>query len=146
MKIFGILGLIAAMALGFFALTMDVSVPTGTGGAYGFSERVNNLGLMQDRQNYLIIAAVFGLAGLVFIGFSLSVGGKNEHVYKAHQELAQKAEYKGKNNEAIDHYQDALYHLENDYKNMRGSTEASRHRLVEKLKAKVEELKMKQFG
>lgn len=49
----GIIGLVAALA-------MDTSVSTGLG-------RVNNLGLMQDQQNYIIITSVIILGGLVMM-------------------------------------------------------------------------------
>jgi hypothetical protein len=55
----GVIGLIAAM-------NMDVSVFTGTG-------RVNNLGLMSERQNYTIVAGLGVLAGLIMVIF----GGKS---------------------------------------------------------------------
>ncbi|WP_244176310.1 hypothetical protein [Pseudomonas grimontii] len=49
-----------------FALSMDVSVPTGAGG------RVNNLGLMADRQIHTIVGGVIALAGLLMV----LLGGK----------------------------------------------------------------------
>lgn len=42
------------------AMAMDVSVPSGMG-------RVNNLGLMADRQNYLIVGGVVLIAGLLIL-------------------------------------------------------------------------------
>jgi len=44
-----------------FALNMDVSVSTGSGG------RVNNLGLMADRQIHTILGGIIALAGLLMI-------------------------------------------------------------------------------
>ena len=43
---------------------------------------------------------------------------KEEHKFLEYKELAKKAEFKGQIDQAIDHYMDSLYHLENDYKNL----------------------------
>lgn len=65
MKGFGIfLAIIGAVAM-IAALAMDVSVSSGIG-------RVNNMGLMADRQNYIIIGGILLLAGLLL----LVMGGK----------------------------------------------------------------------
>jgi len=59
MRAFGVvLLLLGAIGLGF-ALLMDTSVAVD-----GF-RRVNNLGLMNDKQNYIIISAVVLFAGLL---------------------------------------------------------------------------------
>ncbi|HDR2338884.1 TPA: hypothetical protein QCH56_004141 [Enterobacter roggenkampii] len=50
---------LGGVALGVFALLMDVSVPVGDG------SRVNNIGLMAERQNYLIVAAVLFIGGIL---------------------------------------------------------------------------------
>lgn len=58
------LGSILAVVGGVFAvwaLNMDVSVPSGP---YGFG-RVNNMGLMADRQNYLMLSIGAIIAGVV---------------------------------------------------------------------------------
>lgn len=68
-------------------------------------------------------------------------GGAEKHRYKAKLEQAKLAAYKGNNAAAIDYYMEALYFLENDYKNMKGDFETKRTGLVAELKAKVEELK-----
>lgn len=57
---FGILVLVLGVLAVFGALVMDVSVSSGVG-------RVNNLGLMADRQNYTIIGSVMLLAGLLMV-------------------------------------------------------------------------------
>lgn len=62
----GIIGLLAA-------LRMDTSVPTGMG-------RVNNIGLLNDQQNYILITSVMILAGLVMLAMSSresAEGGRN---------------------------------------------------------------------
>lgn len=67
MKGFGTFALIVGVCWLIFALSMDVSVATGVGG------RVNNIGLMGDRQIHTIIGSVLTLAGLLMI----LLGGKS---------------------------------------------------------------------
>lgn len=67
MKGFGVFVLIAGTCWLVFALSMDVSVETGAGG------RVNNLGLMADRQVHAIVGGMMALAGLLMTLF----GGKS---------------------------------------------------------------------
>ena len=66
MKGFGTFALIIGICWVVFALSMDVSVATGTGG------RVNNLGLMADRQIHTIVGGMIVLAGLLMV----LLGGK----------------------------------------------------------------------
>lgn len=65
------------------------------------------------------------------------------HRYKIHEEQGKKEEYKENFEKAIGHYQDALYHLENDYKGLKSSENKSRQQLIGYLKSKVEKLKEK---
>ncbi|WP_050482886.1 hypothetical protein [Pseudomonas mandelii] len=66
MKGFGTFALIVGICWLVFALSMDVSVATGAGG------RVNNLGLMADRQVHTIVGGMITLAGLLMV----LLGGK----------------------------------------------------------------------
>ncbi|WP_256736594.1 hypothetical protein [Pseudomonas gingeri] len=66
MKGLGTFALIAGTCWLVFALGMDVSVPSGSGG------RVNNLGLMADRQVNTIVGGMIALAGLLMV----LLGGK----------------------------------------------------------------------
>jgi len=66
MKGFGTFALIVGICWLVFALSMDVSVVTGAGG------RVNNLGLMADRQVHTIVGGMITLAGLLMV----LLGGK----------------------------------------------------------------------
>lgn len=68
---------------------------------------------------------------------------KEAHIFASHQELARKAEYKGQFEQAIDHYQDALYHLENDYQNLTTKDNLNRLSLIQVLKEKVQDLRGK---
>lgn len=61
MKGFGTLALIVGVSWLIFALSIDVSVPTGAGG------RVNNLGLMADRQVHTIVGGLLAVAGLLMV-------------------------------------------------------------------------------
>jgi hypothetical protein len=65
---FGVCVLVAGLLLLVGAMSMDVSVSTGMG-------RVNNLGLMSERQNFTIVGGMIALAGLLM----LLLGGKKEH-------------------------------------------------------------------
>lgn len=68
MKEFGWLLLIGGIAFGIYALNMDTSVAVDYNGYdFGLPERVNNLGLMNDRQNYLIVSATASVIGLILI-------------------------------------------------------------------------------
>ena len=67
MKGFGTFALIVGICWVVFALSMDVSVATGMG-------RVNNLGLMADRQVHAIVGGMIALAGLVM----MLLGGKGQ--------------------------------------------------------------------
>ncbi len=58
MRGFGILAIVAGALVVIAAMMMDVSVPSGLG-------RVNNLGLMAERQNYTIIGGILLLAGIL---------------------------------------------------------------------------------
>ncbi|AZD67603.1 hypothetical protein SAMN04489802_2809 [Pseudomonas chlororaphis] len=58
MRGFGVLAVVIGILVMLGAMVMDVSVSSGMG-------RVNNLGLMADRQNYTIIGGVLLIAGLL---------------------------------------------------------------------------------
>ena len=60
MKGWGQLALIAGIVGLVLAFAMDTSVSTGFG-------RVNNIGLMKDQQNYIMIAGLLIVAGLVML-------------------------------------------------------------------------------
>ena len=146
MKTLGIIILIIGILLGLYALNMDTSVEVNyaSGNSFGLPERVNNIGLMNDKQNYLIFSGILSALGLVII---LVTKGKNEGhdmpEFKVNIDIAKKAEYKGQIDIAIDKYLDALYCLEN-YKNKLSKKEnESRIKLIFILKIKVEKLKSK---
>jgi hypothetical protein len=73
MRTFGIIILIVGIVLGIYALSMDTSVQVNySGDSFGLPDRVNNLGLMNDRQNYLIVAGVLSIIGTILIIFKRS--------------------------------------------------------------------------
>jgi hypothetical protein len=74
MKVIGYILLAAGLLLGDYALTMDTSVPVNYtyDNTAGLPTRVNNLGLMADRQNYLIFSGILVVLGSVLIIFKNS--------------------------------------------------------------------------
>jgi len=74
MKFFGILILLAGLALSVFALNMDVHVDVASKDlGYGIhtpAMSVANVGLMEDRQNMLIFAGVMSVVGAILTGFA----------------------------------------------------------------------------
>ena len=64
MKGFGRILLIVGIIAAFASFNMDVSVPTGYG------SRVNNIGLMSDKQNYILISCFMIFCGLMMVVFS----------------------------------------------------------------------------
>jgi hypothetical protein len=52
--------LIVGIVLGVYAFFMDTSVSVS-----GFSQRINNIGLMADKQNYLVVAGILIIAGAI---------------------------------------------------------------------------------
>ena len=73
MKGFGIFILIVGICWMIFALNMDVSVSSGMG-------RVNNLGLMADRQVHAIVGGMIALAGLLMLIFGERAAVTNTQV------------------------------------------------------------------
>ncbi|QPB12517.1 hypothetical protein [Providencia phage PSTCR8lys] len=63
MKGLGLFALVVGIVVAIVAFTMDVSVPTGYG------SRVNNIGLMSERQNYILIGCFIILCGLLGVIF-----------------------------------------------------------------------------
>lgn len=58
MRSFGFIAVIIGVMMLIGALVMDVSVPAGLG-------RVNNIGLMAERQNYTIIGGILLIVGIL---------------------------------------------------------------------------------
>jgi hypothetical protein len=58
---------ILGLTLLTYAFFMDTSVKVDypNGNQYGFPDRVNNLGLMADRQNFMIIGAIITIGGCI---------------------------------------------------------------------------------
>lgn len=143
MKVIGYLLGTIGVVLGIYALTMDVSVEVNYSGgsSYGFPDRVNNIGLMMQRQNFLYTSGFLFICGLILVLYDKSP--KVKHRYKEYLESAKKAEFKGQLSVAIDHYADAIYHLENDYatKSVSNADEVRRQNLLLSLKQKLDTLK-----
>ncbi len=137
MKILSIVLLVVGAFLLIHAIAMDVSISTSVG-------RINNIGLMNERQNYMIGAGVLLICGFIGLVFFKNSSKKTiNYKHKEFEEQAKKAEFKGQIKEALDLYLDALYHLENDYPNLSKINEEARLKKVVELKAKIDELKLK---
>lgn len=84
------------------------------------------------------------LIGFIIVLSSDKISMSTEiHKFQTHLELGKKAEYKGQFHETINHYMDALYHLENDYINLSKSENENRMKQIYSLKQKVVELRKK---
>jgi hypothetical protein len=144
MKYFGILIFFAGILLCGYALNMDTSVAVNNrGNIFGLPDRVNNLGLMQDKQNYLILSGILILAGLVMF---VAAKPKNKKLSKnqySHFELAKKAEYKGEYKEAIHHYVECLFEIEKQFTPSSKKRKQEKLETIESLRVKIEKLKAK---
>lgn len=69
MKSFGVICMFFGIVLLVIAFNVDVSLEVPGDGAYGLPRRVNNIGLMDQRRNYIILAGLQTLCGVIFIGF-----------------------------------------------------------------------------
>jgi uncharacterized membrane protein len=67
MKNIGVLLIFCGVVLGLYALTMDTSVEVNypMGNNMGLPNRVNNIGLLSDKQNYLIFGGILSVTGLL---------------------------------------------------------------------------------
>lgn len=68
MRTLGIIILIIGIVLGIYALSMDTSVQVNyDGNSFGLPERVNNIGLMNTKQNLVIVAGVLAIIGTLIL-------------------------------------------------------------------------------
>lgn len=74
MKGFGWVLLIIGVIIAFASFNMDVSVATSYGG------RVNNIGLMAQRQNYILIGCFVTFCGLMMVIFGGRKQQKKNHI------------------------------------------------------------------
>jgi hypothetical protein len=104
--------------------------------------RVNNLGLMNARRDYLIIASVLVIFGTLILIFIKPKKSQN-HPFVVTLEKAKVAEFKRNYKESLDMYLETLYHLENDYKNKKldKNTEEGRQKHIRNITEKIESLK-----
>lgn len=90
------------------------------------------------------LALIFSpLIGLIIVLVSDSKTIRRRPKYIDHRELGEKAEFKGQFKEAVNHYMDSLYHLKNDYKNIKLSKqlEAKRQLQIVEISRKVKNIK-----
>ena len=71
MKTIGYILLVTGIVLGFYALNMNTSVEVHYSyeNTLGLPDRVNNIGLMKDQQNYLLISGVLCVIGIILAFF-----------------------------------------------------------------------------
>ncbi len=83
--------------------------------------------------------------GLIIVLASDSKKKKSRPKYLDHRELGEKSEFKSHFKEAVDHYMDSLYHLENDYRNIKLSKqlEEIRQRQIVEITEKIDNIKAK---
>jgi hypothetical protein len=70
-------------------------------------------------------------------------GGGNGDRFKVSLDDAKKAEFKGEIEKAISLYQDTLYYLDNDYKNLNDKVEKNRQATIADVRGRIERLKSK---
>ena len=70
-------------------------------------------------------------------------GGGNGDRFKVSLDDAKKAEFKGEIEKAISLYQDTLYYLDNDYKNLNDKVEKNRQATIADVRGRIEKLKQK---
>jgi len=78
MKLLGLFLLLIGLGLGYYTLNMDTTVKVYYKGynIFGLTEEVNNLGLMSDKQNYLIVSCFLVIGGIIL----LAIGDKDDSI------------------------------------------------------------------
>lgn len=139
MNTLGNILIVIAILLGGYALTMDTSVAVNFS-TDGLPQRINNLGLMRDQQNYLITAGILAIVGFLMILVDKKDSPKKVNsTFKLSLDKARFAESKGNYKEALDLYFETIYHLENDNVGIKLSKdeEKSRIDLIREMNEKV---------
>jgi len=79
-KTFGIFIILIGIGIGYYAFIMDTTVKVNysEGNNMGLPERVNNLGLMSDKQTYLIVSAFLIIGGLILVTIADNSNEKSE--------------------------------------------------------------------
>ncbi len=77
MKSLGIVLIIIGSIWAIIAFNLDTSISTGFD-LYGLPSRVNNLGLMAERQNHLIFSGLTIITGILLFGFGTIAGNSSE--------------------------------------------------------------------
>lgn len=97
----------------------------------------------------LLFSPILGLL-IILISPEVEGGGKsgngssnsiNGDRYKVSLDEAKKAAYKGEIEKSIGLYQDTLYYLDNDYKNINKKADQGRQSLMNDIRERIEELK-----
>lgn len=69
MKVTGLILLLAGILIIMYSLNMDTTVAVPNSTTWLPSQRVNNIGLMNDKQNYLIISGIVTITGVILLVF-----------------------------------------------------------------------------
>jgi len=89
-KIFGVITLIVGFVTLVSALNMETTVvvhPYHDGSWIGPEERVHNIGLMDERRNWLIVAGIILLAGILLLGFGSLAASRMPEAERMRQEI-----------------------------------------------------------
>jgi hypothetical protein len=149
MKVLGGILLGFGLLFLFFAVTMDTSVAVeyDNGNSLGFPERVNNIGLMNNQSNYTIISLGMIIIGVILLIVKNNAAKRTSQSYpllfQKYKNLAENDVERENYSSAIRNYQLTLSHLENDFVNLPEEQEARRQELIDNIKLKVIELKIK---
>lgn len=138
---FGIVLIFIGVLCFLEAMTMDVSVGFNDS---VFSKRINNIGLMNKRQNLFIVGGIFLLLGLYLTfkakeklkGLSESFSSK-ESKWKNLVEAGEIAEFKGDKVLAIDKLMEALFHFKKNYSELGFENDAQKAEKIQELEEKV---------
>jgi hypothetical protein len=145
MKILGYILISLSIILGLVSYNMDTTVESSNLDEYSeIPVRVHNIGLMQQRQNLLILSSVLFIGGILLVVFSKKETTPTlSQRYLDTWELAKMAEFRGNTEEAIRLYFDTLYYLENDFDedNLERPVQLARAMNMKEIKSKIDELK-----
>lgn len=141
-KLLGVLFCAIGCFIGIYALNIDthVAVKYYDSNSFNLPKRVNNLALMQQRYDYLITSGIVLIIGVILIVSSKPLQPAPER-YTAYYELAKRAEFKGKLEEAIDHYMDTIYYVEEDFISYSEKHLQEKEDFIFRLWTKIDQLK-----
>lgn len=72
--------MIIGIGAGVYSLTLDTSVEVSSKNAWEPATRVNNLGLMNQKQNYIIFSGVIAIVGTLMLVFGKDAPSGSEDI------------------------------------------------------------------